>query len=82
MLHSYHSHISDIIRQKEKDVVDLKSKIAQLYAVMPSVPNDYLPQCSSTESMLRLSGSDQSSPLSHTQSDRDRYTPKSDVRTK
>lgn len=71
---------SDIIRQKDKDVVDLKSKIAQLYAVMPSVPNDYLPQCSSS-GRLRLSDTGPASPLSHTQAE-SLYTPKNDVRTK
>lgn len=61
--------------------MDLKSKIAQMYAVMPSVPNDYLPQCSSSGSMLRLGEGGRSSPLAHNQAEA-LYTPKNDVRSK
>lgn len=62
-------HFLDVIRQKDKEVVDLKSKIAQLYAVMPSVPNEsYLPQCSSTSSILRLSETSPAPQLSHSDS--------------
>lgn len=61
-----------MIRSKDKEVVELKAKIAQLLAVMPSVPSESfcLPPCSSTgSSMLRLNDSPSlqgpSSPMSH-----------------
>lgn len=60
-----------MIRSKDKEVLELKAKIAQLLAVMPSVPSESfcLPPCSSTgSSMLRLNDSPlqgQSSPMSH-----------------
>lgn len=58
----------DIIRQKDKEVVDLKAKIAQFYAVMPTVQNEaYLPKrasCNNTP-LLRMSDTGPSSPLSH-----------------
>lgn len=59
-----------MIRQKDKEVLELKAKIAQLYAVMPSVPNDsFMAQCSTAgSSILRLNdGSHQgpASPMSH-----------------
>ena len=50
--------------------MDLKTKLTQLYAVMPSVPNEsYLPQCSSTSStILRLNDTSPAPPLSHSDS--------------
>lgn len=62
--------IPDVIRQKDKEVLELKAKIAQLYAVMPSVPNEsFMAQCSTAgSSILRLNdGSLQgpASPMSH-----------------
>lgn len=61
-----------MIRNKDKEVIELKAKIAQLLAVMPSVPSESfcLPPCSSTgSSMLRLNDSPSlqgpSSPMSH-----------------
>lgn len=61
-----------MIRSKDKEVMELKAKIAQLLAVMPSVPSESfcLPPCSSTgSSMLRLNDSPSlqgpSSPMSH-----------------
>lgn len=61
-----------MIRSKDKEVHELKAKIAQLLAVMPSVPSESfcLPPCSSTgSSMLRLNDSPSlqgpSSPMSH-----------------
>ncbi|XP_037041721.1 macoilin-2 isoform X1 [Bradysia coprophila] len=62
----------NMIRSKDKEVIELKAKIAQLLAVMPSVPSESfcLPPCSSTgSSMLRLNDSPSlqgpSSPMSH-----------------
>lgn len=61
---------SDIIRQKDKEVQDVQAKIAQLFAVMPSVPNDsFMSQCTATgSSILRLNDATlqgPSSPMSH-----------------
>lgn len=58
----------DIIRQKEKEISELKTKVAQFFAVMPSVPNEsFIGQCSSSgSSMLRLNDTaGPSSPLTH-----------------
>lgn len=63
---------ADVIRQKDKEVLELKGKIAQLFAVMPSVPNDSfcMTQCSSNNSsMLRMNDTPPlqgpSSPMAH-----------------
>lgn len=59
-------NFSDVIRQKDKEVLELKAKIAQLYAVMPSVPNEsFITQCSSTgSSILRLNDASLQGPVS------------------
>lgn len=67
---------TDLIRQKDKDVADLKAKIAQLYAVMPN--EQYLPS-SPTPLQLRLSDTGPSSPLSHTHATDTIYTQNNDV---
>lgn len=49
-----------MIRSRDKEVIELKAKIAQLLAVMPSVPSESfcMPPCSSTgSSLLRLNDS-------------------------
>lgn len=66
---------TDLIRQKDKDVADLKAKIAQLYAVMPN--EQYLP--SSSTPLLRLNDTGPSSPLSHTHATDTIYTQNNDV---
>lgn len=71
MIFIFNTIQTDIIRQKDKEVLEVKAKIAQLYAVMPSVPNDsFINQCSSGgSSLLRLNADaplqGPSSPLSH-----------------
>lgn len=61
-----------MMRNKDKEVLDLKAKIAQLLAVMPAMPNDSfcMTPCSTTgSSILRLNDTSSlqgpSSPMSH-----------------
>lgn len=75
LLKFYFFSSKDLIRQKDKDVADLKAKIAQLYAVMPN--EQYLP--SSPTPLLRLSDTGPSSPLSHTHATDTIYTQNNDV---
>lgn len=66
------SLLLDSLRHRDKEILELKAKVAQLYAVMPTVPNDSfcMTQCSSNNSsMLRLNDTPPlqgpSSPMAH-----------------
>lgn len=70
------SILPDSNRAQEKEIEELKSKIAQVLAVMPSETFASPPTPSSTMSRVRLTAADSSPPGSTLDPNATAYTPK------